>query len=1070
MEEQGFIYEDEELNEIEYYELISFDEIIKLDPTFIAFSQEEIYNYFLNFLKSKTKTEGFLNLFNDIIQRQKGYLNTNNFIIIPNAKRNDFTQLFEEDFVNKIKSFNKEQFNFAFKNKNNIWFPLIYDIDNSSLIFSPKNTTILELNKNDNYIIFKDDERNIPVLALYFYEPLLTSKTDLNEKIVNFLINDRFKGDVLSKGNFKSIDEMIKNYKIKLPLDKIDQDEFDYSNLNKLLNRFNYDLDYIDKENYDILKNYLESIIKNETDYKINYNKIKIEPLNLTNNRFLFFNIIKSFIKLLDITHKSSKEIANRIKDFNDEKEIFSPITNNLEELILNINDGNYNDVIKNLKNIRKNISINNFISLFNSNFDIKLIDKHLDILINKFTLFKNTYKDLFHIFFDFKDEEYEIKKGLDTKDYEGIPLRIDEFKKNATFIEEDDDIINDEIEIIDDNIFFKKYYHNSRYNLEKGFIEVLKKICPSLKKMSELSKLPINFDIIIEDLFKNFSGKVQDKFSIIKSFYNDKFDDNYYKEQAKKTEKFVLNTDDEDIELINAFQHYISIIIDMFFDVICKWSIDIQINILNGTLMFDRSRCYIPCINDIWNDYGMPYDMDTKDKDGVLPYLICIFEEVFKEDFSENDENYLPFPTDFKKKIIQRIKDLYSNDLKSFQTGDKKKKKDTKGLEAQKNLVEFFDEKKFPLKYKDYKNKGDKFFDNFIEALIYMPSVRYEKIHKYLLGCCLEKIDDNFSADIFLKTNRKDLDKAKSVFATERVVNKKRYLRLFFSKIIPPNPNISIFKGIDYNFDTYFIYESSLDEWFNNLSDKTIISKKFKNDIQLKLRDTYNIHLINYLKNFFNKKEIPKDFTFSNYKQILNTISIILFNHLKFDAFPFISQINETIKELDNLSSIINDDNNIFIYQIRTIFIIRAMCLPSYPDISINSKLIPIIKIDNDISKKITNDISIKIFKIINDFNMPTLEDQINYINKIREENKDKILSNLNKKTREERDIIKEMKKIGLGIDDGDDDLQPIITNKPNDNAEDDFNLKGDNTFEYDEDLEVENFGFIYSRYSSRD
>ena len=56
------------------------------------------------------------------------------------------------------------------------------------------------------------------------------------------------------------------------------------------------------------------------------------------------------------------------------------------------------------------------------------------------------------------------------------------------------------------------------------------------------------------------------------------------------------------------------------------------------------------------------------------------------------------------------------------------------------------------------------------------MPSVRYEKIHKYLLGCCLEKIDENFSADVFLKSNRKDLEKAKGIFASERVLNKKRY------------------------------------------------------------------------------------------------------------------------------------------------------------------------------------------------------------------------------------------------------------------------------------------------------
>jgi hypothetical protein len=32
MEELGFKYEDEELNEIDYYEIVSLDEILKLNP------------------------------------------------------------------------------------------------------------------------------------------------------------------------------------------------------------------------------------------------------------------------------------------------------------------------------------------------------------------------------------------------------------------------------------------------------------------------------------------------------------------------------------------------------------------------------------------------------------------------------------------------------------------------------------------------------------------------------------------------------------------------------------------------------------------------------------------------------------------------------------------------------------------------------------------------------------------------------------------------------------------------------------------------------------------------------
>jgi hypothetical protein len=138
----------------------------------------------------------------------------------------------------------------------------------NSINFSTTSTSVLELNKNDNYIIFKDDERDIPVLALYYYEPSSTLKTNLNEKVVDFLNKDRYKGDILNKGDFKSFEEMIKSYKIKLPLEKIDEDEFNYSSINELFSKFNYDLDYMDDDNYQQLKNHLDMLIKKEKDNK----------------------------------------------------------------------------------------------------------------------------------------------------------------------------------------------------------------------------------------------------------------------------------------------------------------------------------------------------------------------------------------------------------------------------------------------------------------------------------------------------------------------------------------------------------------------------------------------------------------------------------------------------------------------------------------------------------------------------------------------------------------------------------------------------------------------------------
>ena len=90
----------------------------------------------------------------------------------------------------------------------------------------------------------------------------------------------------------------------------------------------------------------------------------------------------------------------------------------------------------------------------------------------------------------------------------------------------------------------------------------------------------------------------------------------------------------------------------------------------------------------------------------------------------------------------------------------------------------------------------------------------------------------------------------------------------------------------------------------------------------------------------------------------------------------------------------------------------------------------------------------------------------RIDYINKMREENKDKILSDLNKKSREEKDVLKELKKIGLEGMMEDDVI--IDVNKPID--DNDMDMEGENEFSLEiedgdmDNFEKDDFGFIYA------
>jgi hypothetical protein len=1055
-------YEDEELDEIEYFEILSYDEIIKINPTFIELDDRQIENYLLNFFKSPSKSKAFLKLFNDIINIQKNPSNTKNFIIIIDAQKGNFNEDETEkpfilnDFINKIKETSKEEIAFSYKSKNKIWFPLIYDNESSKIKFSAKNKTIVQLSTNDYYIIFKDDERNIPVIAVYFNEPNVNDNSYLNEKIGSYLIKsiDKYKGDILLSDNFETFDDLMKNYKIPLPLNKIDEDEYDYYSLANLFQKFNYNLDFINLNDFELLKNHLIKLNNKEKIEEIIYSSHKIKNRNLKNSKFLFFEILRKTNDLIDITYKFSKKFQNTLDTIQTEKSFIEqlPIHKDLNLLINNLNNENFDEIIKNLRDIRKNISIDNSISVLQKYLNLKPeeIELHFNKIEKKFNLLLNIYKDIYNIHFSFEQDEKEIIKGNDTSNYEGIPEQIGELKNDI--IDEDDINMDEFTEIIDD---LNKYYNNEYYKLEKGFYQSLKIILPFILKMKEYSKLPINLDFIINHLFNIHRG-IPEKYILIRDKYKDIYDEEHCKEQALKPINIVLTNENEDQLLKDANIEYINIINNMLYDFICIWSIELQKELINETLLYDKQIYYIPCF-DLWNDVGCPYDI--KAKDGIFYYLICIFANVFNETFSDNENykfNYLQLEKNYKSKILDKLINNYTNELKQFDKIDLKKKKINKGLEAQKELVKF-------LLNKDTKN--DKFFETFIQSLIYMPSVNFEKIHKYLLGCCLEVIDENFTADNFFKTNRKDLKQAKSKLSTERVLNEKRYTRFYLIKneIIEKTKKL---KSIKYENLIYPIYDKSLEKWFEELDETTILTNFNISDIKNKLLYSYNIHINDYLKLFGEKPDFVKNYSFINYKQILLAISKILFLHLNQQSLNIINKINKTIIILNKLNSIINDDNETNITQIRTIIVIRALCLPAIPDIKSNINLQPSINMTNENYRNLFSDIKTTIFKLIKQCKIPDLEEQKAYINKMREQNKENILAKLNKQSKEQREIYNEFKKINKTMDE-DEEITVQINKEITDDIKD---IQGENEFnlgiEDDEKdyFEKDDYGFIYS------
>jgi len=1057
--DNDIIYLDEEIPEIDYFELVSMDEIIKNNPNFIAFSKQEIYNELFNFVKTKPKTECFLKLFYEVVNKKT---NVNNFIVIADANRGNFEDLNIEEFISDLKKYDKiNDANLALSSKNKLWFPLNYDADNNNIRFKAQQKTIIELSQDNNYIVFKDDETNIPIIGVYFYSPVCILDDYLNDKIMSHMYNPLKLETVNATSEMETFEDLIKSYKIQIPIDKIDKDNYNYSSINNLLQKYNYNLDNISQDDFNIIKEHLITLNKNETIEKITYNSIQIKSIELLNPRFTFFNILKELKLLVDITIKSTDIINKQLKIFEKERSVVKKldITHNLFSIITNLNDKNYDSVITNLRDLRKNIILDEGISkleLFNK-LNKKNIINQLDELEIRFELLKYSFVDIYKLNFSCVDDEHEIHIGTDEANYEGNPIKIGQSNEKEDNYEYDDE--KEEIDL--DETQFNKYYNNQYYNIEVGFAELLKMVLPFLFRMQKLSALPINYDMIVSHIFNKYRT-FQPKLTIIYKYFPDIEEDEVNTYLTKPIKYILINAKDK---MINAINEYFKNFKNVIYDIIALWSITIQKDIIHETLFFNYENLFPEC-DHLWDDYGVPYDMDAKK--GVMIYLSCIFREVYGDLYKDEYANLVPLDEDYKKIIMTNISENYGKELLTLTKIKNKKVKVNVGRQYYDTLYDL-------LKRKEY--KGDNFLKAYIDALIYMPSIKFVKIHKYLQGCCLEKIDENFTADLYFKTDRQDLKKAKEKLTGKRVFNMPRYKRFYIQKkklITKTEDYIGIQNPIKYD-----IISSDIKEWLSDLKDlkdakkKTVFTDDLIKELLLSVFKTTENYKEKYISYFNNKdlKQIFHNYKFDNYKQIGAIISKTLYKYLKNDALQFITIINNTIYELDKLNSIITEDNIKDIYSIRRIAVIRLMSLPSSPESVANKKFVPSIDIDKDVYQDLIKEIAINIINNINNCHMLNLTEQIDFINQIREKNKFDILARMNKKTREDKDIEKELKKYGLKYNEEllDNEIEPEVNKEKIENYEEnegeaEYKVDMEDNESDDEYMSASNIGFIYA------
>jgi hypothetical protein len=1058
-------FEDEELDEIEYLEIMSLDDIIKDNPSFIALSrndiQENLYNMFLN----KKKAENVVKLFYEIIDdnnKKRGILNNyDNYIFNVEAEKKENDLLLNKDpsdanYFNKLE---KREINDYNKAKNKYFFCLKYNNESKNIRFNNDKKIVVSLEPYQNkeypiyYPVFPIDEVNIPIISAYYKIPKTTINDNLYEHITSFLINNKNINLKLAH-DYDSVRELIKdvqpdiNHIIKY-LNEKEGDNFtlNYNNINSIFKKFGKSLDLINETDYDILYNYMISITEYEKERKNVSRPVKIKKSDISNKKLIFFDKLKSILNLLDLKdntitflEKTKKILEEHLSNVIVTDEIKNLNSLNIYDLILHIDNIENEEIEQILSNIKQYIHLKNIRETIDE-ID-KILNTHNDkeVIFNNYELLKkkveysrnhitNYDKDGKQYLISYREVK-EIKEGRDNENYEGIP---NDYSEENLDIEDQDNLANEiyDIKYTIDSIDINKYLTNINYKTEEGFIDGLKIILPELYEISKMSNIELDYDILCSELFKYNRSIPSRRYIYMNEFRerNIEFDNTLLKILEKVSPKHISNInglvselDKDTIELIIFINDkWLKMIRSMFINAISFWIINVQEKILEDTFPLDENYLNDNYIVN-WYKYGSPFNNLKKSEDkGVLPYILNIAKEYLSNnnEFSINIDNLL-------KDTIKYIEENYITHLENMKDKYeifKNRKKEMRGLIEQDKFKSLRDNKvcvKSPNLCKE----------QHVKSLIYMPDINYVKLHKFLHGCCLKKLDDTFSDDIDIRNaKRKDLIAWKKEFSKKRLTNKgrdQRFIPLLVDKIVVEKEIYSTIKeDITYNIKSY-----TVSSWLNDMRIKnnTILKAKsiddielnakkidneIKNNLNILAKTSKNIKNENFISGFYKNKIKYKSIIFAIIK-ILNSFS------KKKDDLEITLLIDISIKDLkniiidlNNLNSLITDEYEVDIERINKYIVSRALCCPFNPDELINGCLSSTI-INNSIVQELMKIIYTEILKIIQ-LSFPTAEENVNFLNEQREKNKQNKINILNDKSVEENLLIKELKKAGI-------------------------------------------------------
>ena len=1136
-------YLDEELDDIEYTEILSFEEMSQINPSFIALDKEEIYNSLYVFFNDKKKSNLLRNLFYEILENReskKGKIEDySNYIFAAEGELENYGDDGGADGDGGDSGDPKDAvYNFItrYNNKDDLReytkrkFSVSYDRKSTKIRLKPThNTSIITSDGADDqkdfpkyhqivkdYPVIKcasvDKVENIynindtgddalPILGAYYKIPTATVNDYMYAKIASHLLNSvntNYKPAGAAGAATADICDLIKNTRpdIAMIIKEINSNKeafyLDYSNINNIFKKYDYSLDFITEKDLELLTDALYSIIKGEKERKSGSQRaFKIRPPVLIAKKLTFYDNIEKTLKVINLSPQvksfleKTKDIILKYKSDIIQSEVIALKNYNVYDIIQQINQNaiTIEEIIDELKLTIKTINTDNALETIN---DILEAEANLgDIKEGCEAVRREFVYSREHIFdYDKDGKKYVISKrenkaisdGNDIDNYEGL--------------QDDDDIIDDEnkgianeggddgssgaggsgaasiANAINNNYDINRYIANIHFRNEKGFIEILRIILELIKKVNDIANVDIDYDALSNHIFKKYSSiltitryeiylkklkklkmNIDDTKKSAKKYaerqplylelcltYNKNNLDKRHKwyEDIKKAvaEDFI---DKAHIDIVKtANKEFVAAINSIFYEAICFWIVDTQENILKNNITLNAN-------------FLNPRHIDTLNSKGLLYYIIEVITDHFKIGSSagSDDNEYMINTEALQKTLSNIIKNAYKgkgeailNELLTKNNMDAKNR-------CSVDKHRYTDEEQY-----------------YIDKLLMTPNnnSKYEKIHKYIQGCCLRKLEANFNDTADFDS---EIVKLKEHYSKVNLNNKERDTRYTPPKAKKAKAKAAAKaakakKGIEYDSDADadaadadiyaneirdkvkdikyvikkpFVYNFKnygVDEWLEDMRDKSpllpsilIDNIKNYNIDAVKNSITDNIKILKNIKGNISGDFLNCDYI--NYKEILLNICKILYissgsvgsgsgsnEVLQEKVMKSIKDIKKMSKHLYNLNKSYNDDEADIVKIVNLAVIANALNCPD------------LLGVEN-IPKKFIADKADKLYEYLKDY----LEGNYNkflspeeitvFLNKKREEYKITKLKQNEDLDVEQHEIRRQMKAAGI-------------------------------------------------------